>query len=65
MDNFDTARLIGLSEEDARLLCEHYNNRMRVTSKDNMPRMLTMEFRMDRVNVSVRDGKVVGVSGFF
>lgn len=60
---FDINSLLGKEEEEAHLLCEHYNYKMRVTSRNGSYGICTQDYRLDRVNVSVTDGKVTYIKG--
>lgn len=55
-------RLIGLSEEEALALCEHYNVIMRVVREDKTFYFGTCDFVLNRVNVSLVNGIVVSVT---
>jgi hypothetical protein len=59
--NFDIDRLLGMSELDAELLCQHYNYSFRVTAKDGRYSVGTSDYRMDRVNATIIAGRVVKV----
>ncbi len=56
---FDARDLLGLSVEDAEQRAEAAGCTVRVLSEDGEERAATMDLRIDRVNVEVRDGIVV------
>jgi hypothetical protein len=58
---FDPARLVGLSEADAGAHLEALGLALRVMAEDGLALLGTMDFRTDRVNVAVEDGRVVRV----
>lgn len=53
--------LIGLSEDDAKKLSNHNGMKIRVIERDGESFVSTLEFRPDRYNVSIKDGKVTYV----
>jgi hypothetical protein len=55
-------RLIGLSEEEALSLCEHYNYTMRVVAEDGKYYIVTQDFRNDRINVYLMWNKVTAAT---
>ena len=57
-----TTKLLGLSEEDALLMCERYNHSMRVTSRDGQYFFTTQDYVPTRVNVSIVAGKVMSAA---
>ena len=52
----------GLSEKEAGTLAEKRDLKHRVTERDGQPLPATRDFRPDRVNFSVKAGKVISVS---
>lgn len=54
--------LIGLSPEDAKALCDKHDIKSRIVSVDGKPRPATMDYRPDRFNFHVENGKIVKVS---
>lgn len=59
MADFDLSALIGMDATDASDLSKQFGYRFRITSSDGVPRVVTRDFRPDRVNVAVVSGKVV------
>lgn len=59
--NFDVDRLIGLSEGDAVLLAGHYNHITRVVNRNGTPYIVTMDYRTDRINLTIVNSIVTGV----
>lgn len=57
-DMFSTQSLIGLTKEDAKDLAEKHGFTIRVMHEDGESFMGTMDYRTDRVNLSVNGGKV-------
>ena len=55
-------RLIGLSEEEALALCEHYNLTMRIVREDKHFYFGTCDYVPTRMNVSLVNGKVISVT---
>lgn len=53
--------LVGMTVSDARNVLKQRGLALRVTVEDGSPYMLTMDYRRDRVNVEVKDGKVVRI----
>lgn len=56
-----TPNLVGMTVSDARNVLKQRGLALRVTVEDGSPYMLTMDYRRDRVNVEVKDGKVVRI----
>jgi hypothetical protein len=56
MDNFDS--LIGLTEEDAIEILKDEGWRVRITVRDGKYYIVTRDYRLDRVNLQIVDGKV-------
>lgn len=61
--DFDATTLTGKEEKDARALAKKNGCEMRVTERDGEMFPMTMDYRTDRVNVIVTDGKVSSVTG--
>jgi len=59
MENYDD--LIGLTIDEAK--AARPGNAIRVVMKDGEHYMVTMDYRMDRINVHIEDGKIVYVTG--
>jgi hypothetical protein len=65
-----SAVLIGLTLQEAQNLIATQDifhdgnkiNSIRATSVDGQPRMMTMDYRTDRLNVSLQDGKISAIS---
>ena len=53
----------GLTVEEAQVVLEGKGMVVRVRKKDGQGMIGTCDYRTDRVNVSTKDGKIVGVSG--
>lgn len=45
--------LIGLSKEQAKAMCETNGYTFRVTKEDDKNYAITMDFRLDRINVEI------------
>jgi len=56
-------RIVGLPKEVAQSQCEESGFRMRIVEEDGEARVGTMEYRANRINVIVRDGRVQEVTG--
>jgi hypothetical protein len=56
-----SAALVGLSEADAAAAAQANTWAFRVVQRDGVDLPITMDYRLDRVNVAVTDGKVVAV----
>lgn len=61
--DFDTSVLVGKSEQAAEQLAEENKCTLRVTERDGKSFPMTMDYRDNRINVVVEDGKVSAVSG--
>ena len=61
--NFDANTLLGKEEKAAQSLAKQNDCDMRVTERDGEMFPMTMDFRPNRVNVVVADGKVSKVTG--
>jgi hypothetical protein len=59
----DTSRLVGKEETEASQICENSGHKMRVMSKDGESYLVTCDYRTDRINVNVIDGKISSISG--
>ena len=53
------AELIGMDVSDAIDMLDEAGTRHRIEYEDGQSFMLTMDFRMDRVNLSIENGKVI------
>lgn len=53
-----TIQVVGKTKEVAEDLCKKAGLRMRVVNENGTPRIVTADYRTDRVNVTVVDGKV-------
>lgn len=53
-------QLVGMEKQAALDLCKTEGIPVRVEREDGQQFMLTMDYRMDRVNLSVNGGKVTG-----
>jgi hypothetical protein len=51
--------LIGLDVDEAIDLIAEAGLKHRIEYEDGQPYMLTMDFRMDRINLSIEKGKVI------
>lgn len=54
-------QLVGLAEEDARLLAEQHDCEVRVASRDGEAYMLTLDYVPSRLDVVVENGEVTAV----
>jgi len=54
--------VLGKALEEAKALIEESGCMARLASQDGESQMLAMDFRTDRVNLDVEDGKVVSAS---
>lgn len=61
--DFDANTLLGNEEKAAQSLAKENGCDMRVTERDGQIFPMTMDFRPNRVNVVVADGKVSEVTG--
>ena len=61
--DFDANTLLGKEEKPAQSLAKKNGCDMRVTERDGEMFPMTMDFRPNRVNVVVADGKVSKVTG--
>ena len=61
--DFDANALLGKEEKAAQSLAEQNDCDMRVTERDGEMFPMTMDFRPNRVNVVIADGKVSKVTG--
>jgi hypothetical protein len=60
--SFDARTLIGMAERDANALALEHGCTMRVAARDGEGYALSADERIDRVDVHVEDGHVVGVN---
>lgn len=61
MSTKDLQHLVGKTEEEARTLIESYNMTTRLVGRDGRAFVVTMDYRLDRVNIVVHDGNVTRV----
>lgn len=54
----DVQGLVGLTENDASAWCEEARLTTRVTARDGQRFVVTMDYRLDRVNLVIDDGVV-------
>lgn len=54
--------LVGLSEEEACLKLEKIKIPFRITSRDYIPYLVTCDYRSERINISIKDGKILSYS---
>jgi hypothetical protein len=54
-------KLIGMSEKSAAKLIERHGFMCRIVSRDDEVYVCTADLEMDRINLSIRDNKVVRV----
>lgn len=54
--------LIGKSIEEARAICVDANRSFRVVREDETNFIVTMDFRLDRINVEVDNGIIIGIN---
>lgn len=59
---FDVSKLVGLTEEDAKTKITAAGLKCRVRNRDGQAFVGTCDYRMDRVNLSITDGKVTSAS---
>jgi len=57
----DTGRLVGRTEQEAAALAQDAGCTVRVVRRDGEGLFVTEDFRPDRINVAVRDGRVTAV----
>ncbi|HET8672651.1 MAG TPA: hypothetical protein VFL87_03385 [Thermoleophilaceae bacterium] len=60
-DRFNALDLIGISENAARAVAAQHGCVVRVAERDGVHYALTADFRVDRVDIRVRHGRVFGV----
>lgn len=60
-DGFDTAKLLGLTVQEALPLVQPLGYTIRVTRKDGRYLIGTKDCHQDRVNVVIQDGVIVNV----
>lgn len=60
-DGFDDDSLIGKTVDEAREICKQNNLSFRVTIKDGVAYIITMDLRFDRINVNVENGVITKV----
>lgn len=54
--------VLGKALDEAKKLIEGEGCAMRIASQDGESNMMTMDFRSDRINLDIEDGKVVSAS---
>lgn len=54
-------KLIGLTPDEAKILCESLEVRCRTVTLDGHPQFATMDFVVGRMNLNVQNDKVIGV----
>jgi hypothetical protein len=52
-------QIVGKTLDQAKALCESAGMRLRITREDGEAKIVTMDYRTDRVNVHLENGKVV------
>ena len=58
----DAQKLVGLSEEEATKVATGNGWAVRVAERDGESFMLTTDYRTDRVNLTVKNGRVTAVT---
>jgi hypothetical protein len=58
-EELDLSKLIGMSKNKVQDICTERGFSIRVTSEDGNPYIITHDFRIDRVNLSIENGIVV------
>lgn len=61
-DNFSDNDFVGLKKEDAFKLCEQRGLRHRVTSENGKSFIITMDYRLGRVNFHIDNNIVLSTS---
>lgn len=61
-ETFNAGAAIGMDEKWAEEFFAQFNYSMRVTRRDGQDCIITRDYRFDRVNVTVREGKVIEIS---
>ena len=59
--NIDPTQLVGKTLEEGKVYAESQGCTIRVTSKDGEGMMVTMDFRPNRINVSIVKNVITGV----
>jgi hypothetical protein len=57
-----TVQVVGKTVEEAEALCKSAGMRLRVTRTDGVAHIVTRDYRTDRVNVHLEQGKVVNAT---
>jgi YD repeat-containing protein len=65
MENEDIVGIVGMTVDNAKVLLASRGKVLRVTMEDGEAYMVTWDLQLNRVNVEVKDGKVVRISGNF
>lgn len=60
--DFDPQSLVGMPLEKAQKACDDRDLRHRVVEIDGKPQIVTRDFRPDRLNFAVKEGKVTAVT---
>jgi hypothetical protein len=60
----DVSAIVGMTTEEATKHLETFGYKLRITSRDGHPCIVSMDYRTDRVNVGVVGGIVKSVRGF-
>ncbi|MGJ8643725.1 MAG: hypothetical protein ACSHX9_09980 [Luteolibacter sp.] len=60
--DFDPKSLVGMSLEKAQKACDDRNLPHRVVEIDGQPQIVTRDFRPERLNFAVKEGKVTSVT---
>jgi hypothetical protein len=61
-DGLEVSKLVGKTEEQARVLIERAGLRVRISGRDGEHYILTMDYWIDRVNIYIENDKVVEAS---
>jgi len=61
-DTLSLSSLLGLSKEAAIDIIHNHGMKSRVTSEDGKPLIGTRDYRLDRVNLNIEQGKVTKAS---
>jgi hypothetical protein len=54
--------VIGLTEHQAKAMLEAYGYRVRIVQRDREHYIVTMDYRTDRVNITIINGKVTNAT---
>lgn len=61
MSNFDINSLVGMEKKDAEDLIINNGFIIRIKNDNENSFMTTMDYREDRVNLSIKDNKIISV----